>query len=407
MPSTLTPITKRTFEFLSLSALRTRTLRSNFIWNAVGMGVFSLSQLGILVVFAKLGSVTLVGELVYGLSLAAPLFVIAGLQLRSIQATDATNRHTIGQYLGLRALTTVAAIVVAALAAAVVWATGNLSPLVVLLWALSKAVDSGSDAIYGLFQQYERMDYVGCSLILRGLMAIASVAALFRASHSAPLALAGMVAAWIGVFVLFEIPAARILVRQRERSGHASGEAAKTLRLTLDRRQLMPLCLEAAPLGVVAFLLTIQVQIPRYVVIGLLHTRELGLFSAAAYLTFVGTMLVNALGAPACVRLAQYHVAGAYPAFRQPVDETASDGHGAWRRRNLSFCLRREPYSGIALYQRVLADGRSLDHVVRGQCSSLCRVFSRLCHDGPATLPDTGADLRQRCRRSPCLVATG
>ena len=50
---------------------------------------------------------------------------------------------------------------------------------------------------------------------------------------------------------------------------------------------------------------------------GILHTRALGLFSAAAYLTFVGAILVNSLGAPACVRLAQYHVACARSAFRQ------------------------------------------------------------------------------------------
>lgn len=281
------------------------------------MGVFSLSQWGILVVFAKLGSSTLVGQLVYGLALTAPLFVIAGLQLRSIQATDANNRHTLGEYLGLRALTTVAAFIVAVFSAVVVWATGNQSALIILLWALSKAVDSGSDALYGLFQQSERMDYVGFSLILRGLLAVASVAVLFRASHSAPLALAGLVVGWSAVFILFDIPVARFLLRHRDRSARRSDTMPESLRPVLDRRQLTPLCFEAAPLGVVAFLLAIQVQVPRYVVAGLLHIRELGLFAAAAYVTFIGATLVNALGAPACVWLAKYHVAGARLAFRQ------------------------------------------------------------------------------------------
>ena len=152
---------KRSREFLSLRATRTRTLRTNFLWNAAGNAVFALCQWGILVVFTKLGSPTLVGQLIYGLALTAPLFVVAGLQLRSIQATDADNRHTLGQYIGLRALTTVAAVIVAVLVAAVVWATGNRSALIILFWAFSKAVDSGSDALYGLFQQSERMDYVG------------------------------------------------------------------------------------------------------------------------------------------------------------------------------------------------------------------------------------------------------
>lgn len=308
---------KRSCEFLSLSATRTRTLRTNFLWNAAGSTVFALCQWGILVVFAKLGSPTLVGQLVYGLALTSPLFVVAGLQLRAIQATDADNRYTLGKYLGLRALTTVTAVIVTVVVSAVMWPAGNQSGLIVLLWGLSKAVDSGSDALYGFSQQSERMDYVGVSLTLRGLLAVAIVAVLFRASHSAPFALAGLVASWVAVFILFDIPVARILLRQRKRSANASDGMTETLRPVLDRRQLAPLCLEAAPLGIVAFLMAIQVQIPRYVVVGLMHTRALGLFSAAVYVTFIGSMLVNALGAPACVRLAQYHVTGERFAFRK------------------------------------------------------------------------------------------
>jgi O-antigen/teichoic acid export membrane protein len=305
---------KRSREFLSLSATRTRTLRTNFLWNAAGNTVFALCQWGILIVFAKLGSPALVGQVVYGLAITAPLFVIAGMQLRSVQATDADNRHTLGQFVGLRVLTTVAAVFVAVLIAAVMSAGSKQLALIILFWALSKAVDSGSDCLYGFFQQSERMDYVGVSLSLRGLLAVASVAVLFRASHSAPLGLAGLVAGWGAAFILFDIPMSQILLRQRNQSANAS-DRIETLRPVLNRQQLKSLCVEAAPLGVVAFLLTIQTQIPRYVVAGLLHTRELGLFSAAAYLTFIGAILVNALGAPACVRLARYHVTGERSAF--------------------------------------------------------------------------------------------
>jgi O-antigen/teichoic acid export membrane protein len=306
---------KRFGEFLSLGAARTRTLRTNFFWNAVGNGVFALSQWGVLVVFAKVGSPTLVGRLVYGLALAAPLFVVAGLQLRSIQATDAENRHSPRQYLELRTMTTLVALIVTIVIAGAMWVIGSEVAPIVLLWGLAKAIDSGSDALYGLFQQSERMDYVGCSLTLRGVAAIVSVAVLFGASHSAPVALTGLAVVWSAVFILFDIPMARNLLRHRKLSTHGSRKATETLRLVVDWRQLKSLCLEAAPLGIVAFLLAVQVQVPRYVVVGLLHTRALGLFSAAAYLTFVGSILVNSLGAPACVRLAQYHVTGARSAF--------------------------------------------------------------------------------------------
>lgn len=307
---------KRCLEFLSLSAARTRTLRTNFLWNATGNGVFALCQWGTLIVFAKLGSPALVGQVIYGLALTAPLFVIAQLQLRSVQATDADNRHALDQYIGLRVLTTIAALIASVLIAAAMSTSSKQLALIILFWSLSKAVDSGSDCLYGLFQQSERMDYVGVSFSLRGLLAVAGVAVLFRAGHSAPLALAGLVAGWTTVFILFDIPVARNLLRQRKESANAPNGTGETLRPALNRRQLTPLCLEAAPLGVVAFLVTLQTQIPRYVVKGLLHSRELGLFSAAAYLTMIGALLVNALGAPACVRLAQCHVTGDRSGFR-------------------------------------------------------------------------------------------
>ena len=195
-------------------------------------------------------------------------------------------------------------------------------------------------------------------------MAVASVAVLFRASHSAPLALAGLVAGWSAVFILFDIPVARTLLRQRERSAYTPGTMAETLRPVLDRRQLTPLCLEAAPLGVVAFLLTIQVQVPRYVVAGLLHTRELGLFSAAAYLTFIGGMLVNALGAPACVRLAKYHVDGARSAFRQLMTK-------------LLFVAAALGIAGIVV--SALAGGPILALLYTNEYSRMAGVLTVLC----------------------------
>ena len=363
---------ERSREFFSLDALRTRTLRTNFVWNAAGSAIFALSQWGILIIFAKLGSATLVGQLVYGLALAAPLFVVAGLQLRSIQATDPESRHTSGQYLGLRVVTTGAALIIAIAIAIGMRAIGSELALIILLWALSKAVDSGSEALYGIFQQSERMDYVGLSLALRGILAVASVAVIFRASRSAPLALAGLVIVWGAVFILFDIPMSRNLLRHRKPSAFNPGRVAETLRLVLDRRQLTPLGLEAAPLGIVAFLLAIQAQVPRYVVVGLLHTRALGLFAAAAYLTFVGAILVNSLGAPACVRLAQYHVTGSHPAFRRLMTKlilvAAALGIAgilisAFAGGRILALLYTNEYSGMAGVLTILCAGSALSFI--------------------------------------------
>jgi O-antigen/teichoic acid export membrane protein len=309
--------TREIQEFLSLRVSRTRALRANFLWNAVGSGVFAFGQWTVLVVFAKLGTPSLVGQLVYGLAITTPVFVVASLQLRSIQATDATNRYAVGQYFGLRVLTTGAALMVSLIIAGAMYAVGNKLALIVLMWAASKTVDSGSDSLYGFFQRCERMDYVGASLILRGVVGTTSVALLFYVSRSTSLALLGLVVGWLSIFLLFDLPMTHTLLRYRLGSHGALTGVPEWLGIVLNPRKVLRLCVEAVPLGIVAFLLAVQAQLPRYVVIGVFHTRELGLFSAAAYLTLIGSMLINSLGAPACVRLAKYYTAGTYLEFRR------------------------------------------------------------------------------------------
>lgn len=292
----------------ALTASRTYTLRTNFLWNAAGSGAFVLSQWLVMVIFAKLGSPTLLGRVVFGLALITPLFVVASFQLRMIQSTDSEHRYTVGQYLGLRTSTTIVAMLAAGVIAVVLRMAGSAVGMIVIAWALSKCADAGSDSLYGLFQQRERMDYVGLSLTIRGGAAIVAVAALFIVSHSVLLSLAGIVIGWTAVLFLFDVPMARVLLKQQQ-------DPRESLRPVLSSRKLWPLCAETAPLAVVAFLLAIQTQVPRYVVASLFHERELGLFSAAAYLTLVGTMLVNALCAPASVRLARSYADGSRSQF--------------------------------------------------------------------------------------------
>jgi O-antigen/teichoic acid export membrane protein len=310
---------KQNREYNALAALwlssGPRSLRTNFVWNAAGTGLFAMSQWCMLIVFAKLGSPTVVGQLVYGIAIAGPLYVTSSLQLRSVQATDCNSKYRLGQYLGLRSWTTLVALMVTLLIAGAIWNESHTSAIIVAFWGLCKVPDSASDALYGLFQQRERMDYVGISLISRAIGAIIISVIVFKLSHSAQMTLGAIFIVWTVVFAVFDYPMANKTARDQKHyhSRHASSEEG--LRPCLRVVQLKMLFLEALPLGVVACLLALQVQIPRYVVAGRLHVHELGLFSAASYLTFVGSIIVNALGAPACVRLAQYHATGQDKSF--------------------------------------------------------------------------------------------
>ncbi len=58
----------------------------------------------------KFGSQQQVGQYTLGLAVAAPVFLLANLQLDDVVATDTRHEHSFGNYLILRLLTTAIAV---------------------------------------------------------------------------------------------------------------------------------------------------------------------------------------------------------------------------------------------------------------------------------------------------------
>src|SRR4051812_45337492 len=96
------------------AAPRGLSLKVNFIWTLAGNLIYAGCQWGMLVIIAKLGSAELVGQFALGLAITAPVLMFSNLQMRGIQATDAKREYSFGDYLGLRLLTTLLALLIIA-----------------------------------------------------------------------------------------------------------------------------------------------------------------------------------------------------------------------------------------------------------------------------------------------------
>src|SRR5690606_20475603 len=81
------------------------SLRRNFAWTFAGNSVYMASQWGMLVVLAKLGSPSVVGQFAYALAIVSPAILFGNLQLRAILATDIETEYEFGDYVALRLLT--------------------------------------------------------------------------------------------------------------------------------------------------------------------------------------------------------------------------------------------------------------------------------------------------------------
>lgn len=281
-----------------------RSLRVNFGWTMMGNLIYAGSQWGILVLLARLGDPEAVGQFSLGLAITAPIILFAGLQLRSVQATDARRLFDFADYAGIRVLTTIAAVFMILAISATAY-RGEIA-MTIAAFALSKGIEALSDVVYGLWQQHERMDLIAQSLMLRGVLSLIAAAICFAAFHSVWIAVCGMAAAWAVVFAAFDLRLAAVV----------AGDWQSVLpRFSAPpMKQLVRLSL---PLGIVTMLLSFNGNIPRYLISQMRGVRELGVFAALGYTLVAGTMVVNAFGQSASPRLALYSSQGRRREFRR------------------------------------------------------------------------------------------
>ncbi len=281
------------------------TLRANVAWSLAGNVIYSVCQLGILIVLAKLGTAEMVGQFALALAIASPVMIFAGLSsLRIVQATDARSEHNFQDYLALRIVTSVAGLLVVGGIAAFSQVPGY-TKLIVLAVGIAKACENLSDVFGGLLQQHERMNLLALSAIIRGVLSLVAVSLGVYLTGSLAVGVAGMVAGWILSLVFWDMRVAGIVLREENKQ---SPRAA--WRVHWNRPALVRLAAIAFPVVLAAALVSLTTNIPRYFIQQQLGLALLGVFAAMAYPMAAGTTLINAIGQSAMPRLARYYAQG-------------------------------------------------------------------------------------------------
>ncbi len=281
------------------------SLRANFVWTTVGNVSYAGCQWGILAVLAKLCPPETVGIFALALALVTPVMMLLDLQLRSVQATDNKGEYRLGEYMGLRLITTAVGFAVIAVVAFGGGHHGS-TPLVILGVAVFKCVEALSEGLRGLFQQSERMDLIAKSLIIKGMLVLTLATAGLLLTRVLMGAVIGMCLGYILVLIFYEIPCCAVLLKDN-----------RAYRPIWSSRRLWQLAWLALPLGVVQMLASLSANLPRYFIESYRGKGELGIFAALAAFIVVGGTLVNATALSALPRLARYFANGDYRGFRE------------------------------------------------------------------------------------------
>jgi O-antigen/teichoic acid export membrane protein len=284
----------------------TVSLRRNSAWMLAGNAVYAGCQWATLAVLARAGTTGMVGQLVLALSVTTPVMAFFMLQLRTVQATDARRAHQFGEYLALRLATTLMALATL-VSIALAYGYRRETALVIVAAAISAAVDSLSDIVYGLLQQHERMSRIAQSLIIKGAVSLVAFSVVVLKTRSAFYGILAIAATRAGVLLLWDLRNAALVLSKQPGSGG--------LRPRCDLGRLLPMAWLSLPLGVSMTLIVLLANMPRYFVDHYAGERELGIFGAIGYFSVAGTMAVSAMGESVVPRLAQCYSQGRIAAF--------------------------------------------------------------------------------------------
>ena len=269
-------------------------MRTNTAWAFTGNAVYAACQWIVFVLLVKRLRPVDAGQFAYAIAVTGPIFVLANVRLRNLLATGVAAPNDFADYLAARLLTTVAAVGGALLIGAL--ATSGPHALgVVVLVAVAKAFDAISDICHGLFQRDLDMRRAAIGLMTNGVISVALVAASLALVPSLLAATAAYAAGSAAALLGWDLRCVRGRASLR---GVAQNPAAS---LACLRRLIW----QAAPLGLSSAIGSMQANLPRYVIAAYLGPAALAVFTALAYITTLGNMIVNATAQAALPVLAR------------------------------------------------------------------------------------------------------
>jgi len=290
------------------------SLKRGAAWTFLGTTIAMAAQGGIMMALAKLGTPEIVGQYALAVAMVGPVILLTNLNLRAVQATDARHDHPFVTYLGLR-LCALALAGVACLALGLISRLGAASLAALMLVYAARAFDGVSDVIAGLLQNHERLDLMSRSRALQSVSQFVVLVSVFWLTGSLLWALAAAAVSVAATTFTYDASCAREVLSDEDGGKIALVPALERGFAAWSGPDVRRLLWTALPLGIVAGLDSLSVNVPRYIVEHFEGKEGLAFFAASAYMMFLGAAAIDAMAAPSRPRLAKLFLHD-LPAFR-------------------------------------------------------------------------------------------
>ena len=237
-------------------------LRKNLLFNTAGSLLFYLCQAALNLLVTALAGVTANGMLATAMTIANVCLSVASFGMRTFQVSDLAGKYADRTYLLSRYVT-----LTAAGAGCLVFAFVNSYSAeqrwVIALYTAYRLIESWSDVWHGYLQKAERLDVVGISFGVRGLVTAGTVTLGLVLTGNLVLTLATLFALNAVYVLAVDLPLARGHADLANKSGGS----------------VWALLAECAPLAVYAALNTAIPSVPRYFCERVLGTEKMSYFN--------------------------------------------------------------------------------------------------------------------------------
>ena len=277
------------------------SLKQNMLWNSAGSIVYLVCQWLITVLVVRLSdNLADAGALALGMAVSNIFTPIGQYKIRAFQVSDITGEYTLSQYVGFRWVTIAISALIMVVYGIATCASDTLP--VVFAYGVYSMGPIFVDVLHGADQQHSRMDIIGKSYIIRGVMSIAVFAVGLIGTRSLAITLCVMTIVTFGAIYYYD-------VRQTKRiCGSAMPE--------FDISVIHKLFVVCAPAVIASFACSAIPSIPRQILDDVLGQEALGVYASIASPVLIIQMGAQYVYAPLLVEFAKLHADGNRSKYR-------------------------------------------------------------------------------------------
>ena len=280
------------------------SVSQNALYNMIGALVFCFCQWitsALLVVHlsSEDSAVQNTGLLQLAISVTNIFFAISCYNMRTYQISDTKDEYSYGDYIGMRIVTAVIAVILCAIYV-IAFGYSIKTILCIMLYMLFKLNETFSDVLHAIDQKNYRMEYICVSYCLRGISSVVTFAAALLLFDSVLIAVAAMAIVCIIEVLVYDVKVAKQF---------------GSIKPIFNKKIIPKLLIICMPAVVSSAAFTAITTIPRQTLEAIHGEEALGYYGTIATPLLVVQILATSIFNPMLTELAEFYGQGNIAAF--------------------------------------------------------------------------------------------